>query len=290
MVTFFNFTMNLLFIAIPQISLSMFIILFLLKEYRYFETGRFKKTIADVLIIGTLMSSLTVSFLAHYTNLSLLPRLGLNSIILFIFTIHLLKQTSNCKTEKPFPISDIKNFRRETASYIYTIEDYDHKLKYKKKLKAYWYSVNMILFIIVVEFAAVLYSQYIFSLDINKITSNIFNSMVIAYPGIIILIFSVYLCYVYTNTRNVTIFKIWKSNKKFRILTYAQAFTTLSVSILIYNFILKDNTILNLDSNFVLKISIGFYILLILHIIIPWTLICRKELIKYRLMRKESLS
>jgi hypothetical protein len=267
-------------------------ILFLLKEHRYLKSKNFKRTVLDILMISTLMCSVAVSFLLHYVELTLFPRLILNSIILFFFVLLFLNQTSNHKDKKMFSPKhvDIKNFRRETKSYLYTIENYDHKLKYKKKLKAYLYSLSMVVFAVVIDFAAILYSQYVFHIDINKINSNILNNTIIGSPGIIILCFMVYLSYIYVNTANVTIFKIWKSNKKFRILTYIQAFITTASSILIYKFIMKDNIIYSLNNDFIFKISIGVYILLILHVVIPWCLTLKKELAKYKLLHSQELN
>lgn len=297
----YNFILNLIFISIPQILLSIIVILFLLKEYSYFKSKNFKSTVLDSLMVGTLMSSVGVTYLIHFTNLTLLPRLILNSIILFIFTIHLIQWTLERKIRKEYlkevysPNSKIytpkemDEFRRETSRYIFFIKNGISKLRYKRTLKTYLYSALSILFIVTIEMVTSLYLNYVFALDMATINTNILNSILIVYPNLMIYAFIVYLCYVYVNTGNVTLFKIWKHNKKFRILTYVQAATTSVFTIIVYNLALNYNIFLILKPDTSFKISLILFTLLVLHVIIPWTLICRKELLKYRLIKTQEI-
>lgn len=127
----------------------------------------------------------------------------------------------------------------------------------------------MLVIIYTLELSTVLYLKYIFNFDLLTISSNIVNSTVVTLPEFIILIFAVYIGYVHTNTGGITIIRIWKTSKKFRIITFIQIILTFSTALIIYNFIVKAGVLHNLSADLVLKISITLYTLLLLHIIIP---------------------
>lgn len=74
------------------------------------------------------------------------------------------------------------------------------------------------------------------------------------------------------NKCNITIIKIWKENKKFRLITYIQLLLSFIFSIYLFNTTLKYN----ISYNTLLKISIIFFILILLHILIPYFIVKRE--------------
>lgn len=297
----FSFLLNYILISVPQEVMGILIILFLLKEYNYFKRENFKRTLLDVFFIAGMQSAFFMNYLFYFTNLSLPIRLACNVIIFFAFVSIFLKSTikeplwkehlNSYSPESPtlpeLPEkyrSNISNgqFRRETSKYVFTIEKNVPSVKYKNKKGIFVFSLCMIILINILDFSMILYLQYMFDFDFTTLSSNIFNSMLLFCPQFIILVFGIYLIYIYANTRDVTIFKIWRSNKKFRILTLIQSITTITFTIVIYLFYNKTNFFKDINPDIGYVITMGLYTLLILHVIVPWALICKKEVEKYK--------
>lgn len=139
--------------------------------------------------------------------------------------------------------------------------------------KAIFFLVAMLF---ILEISTSLWLQYIFNLDINSLNINIIDSIFFSYPTIIMLYFCVYLSYLYINTHKITILKIWNHDKTFKVITYVQGILTLMISIILYWFFVRNNLINTLDKTIVFRISLMFYTLLILHIIIPWIVVSKR--------------
>lgn len=295
-----NFLLNFLFIGIPETFVFIFLVLFLMKENHYFKAKNLKSAIMDILIVGTLPTALFLNSLYYFTNLDLTMRMFLNSIIYFIFINHLIKFSikdslwdkhlkSYKPTERHLPekyrtkVNTDTFLRKETSKYIFTIENNLPKVKYKNKKSMYLSVVFMIIISFTLGIFTSLYLQYVINFDMKTLSINIIDSILLVYPTLIIVAFVVYLKYIYVNMGNTTIFRIWKNNKKFRITTYIQGITTFVSSILVYLFIIRDDLINTLDSTIVFRASLLAYILLIAHVIVPWILIFREEMLKYKL-------
>lgn len=296
-----DFILNLFFISIPQNILVLFLILFLSKEYVYFKRNNFKRTFLDVLIMGALPSGFFMNWLYYYTDLNLTIRLILNVIIYFIFAFHIIsynyrkteydnylkafkpyKTTYEERFEPRITLTDFnKLFRRETSKYIFTVEGNSIRLKYKNIKRVLAVSILMVALIYTVEVSIILYLQYMFNLDMTSLSSNIINSIFIICPELILFLFCIYLGYVYVNTNNITLFKVWRDNKNFRILTYIQSITTFIFTIVVYFIYNRTEFFHGLNPDIVYKLDTTLFTFLILHILIPWALVFKNELKKY---------
>lgn len=294
--TLTDFILNYIFIGIPQTLIILLLSLVIIKEHDYLKSCNFSQSLRDVVFMGGIQSAFFVNALFYFSNLALFPRLILNILIYSLFIYQILKSSKqevlrntylHPKNVEERPFADEKtlkfSFRQQTQKYIYTISDNIDKFKYKNK-KGIFFSVVFLLGILfIIEVFTSIYLQYVFKFDMNSIPNNIFNSILFTYPELIILSFAIYLAYVYVNTKDVTILKIWKISKTFRITTYIQITTTFIFSIGVYMFVIKDNLLQFLNPDTSYKIALILYTLLILHILIPWSLILNKEIKEHRL-------
>lgn len=289
-----NFLLNYIFIVIPLTFISVCLTLLLLKEYKYFKTQNLKTSIIDILIVCVLPTSFFFNYIYYFTNVNFFTRIFINSILYFIFINRLIKfnlkeylwnkHLEVYKPENLYFSQKFNNlFRRETNKYVFTIENNKAKVIYKNKIGMYICITLVMILHYILEISTSLYLQYVININMKTLNTNIFDSIFISYPALFILSFCSYLGYVYINTGKLTLIDIWKKNKKFRIVTYIQGITTFIFSILMYVYVLKDNLLHTLTSNLTFRIAIIIYMLLISYILVPWMLICREEVLKYKL-------
>lgn len=304
-----KFICNYIFISLPQSFIIIALVLLLLKEYEYFKKSNFKSTILAIMIIAGMQTAFFTNYLFYFTSLSLFVRLFFNILIGFIFVniflYSTLKESAYKKLLKDIKPYDTtfeerfnprkeeydpkKLFRRETNKYIISIDSNGTKFKYKNKVGIFLSFVIVLIALYSLEIFTNFYLQYVFHIDMNNLTSSNINTILVSYPTIIILAFCVYLGYVYVNTGEVSIINILKQNKKFRLFTGIQYILTFIISVLVYIFIIKDNLVNVLDTNMILKVAMLLYLLLISEIFIPWVVIYRKEMLKYRLKYSNNL-
>lgn len=298
-----NFILNITFISIPQTTLMMILILFLLKEWDYFKKERFKKTVLDALVFGSLGSCLIMNGIYYYGNFNLLFRLSLNVIIFSLFIIYILKINLNDELKSIYSeeiqTTNNKVFKRESDKYVFIaridkidniktgLVNYNVIIKNKKEILIC--STIIMAIVYVIEVFTNLYLDYMFNFDITEISFNILDSMMLVYPGMILYTFAIYLCYLYVNIGGITLFKIWMGNKNFRVVTYIQGCTTFIFTIIIYYVYNKTNLFNSFDTDTIYKIDISLYTMLILHILIPWIIICKKEMSKYKSLKRSKI-
>lgn len=285
-----QFLLNYIFVSMPQNMLIMLLVIFLTKEYEYFTKENFKKTCLDLFFIVVLPSAFFMNYLYYSVDMNIYVRMAFNTLMLISFMLFFIRYNLKKKLysvyKQAVDISSFNSqFRRESKNYIYTVQNNKEKLRYKRTLRLFFSSILLAIIIHVLEVSISLYLQYVFNFDITGMRVSTFDSILFICPQLVILSFMIYLGYVYVNTQSTTLLGIWRRNKKFRVLTYIQIFTTFSFVVVIYNFLVKSNLLNSLSQSLVFKMAIGLYLLLILHVLVPWIVVCRKEVNKFRIRR-----
>lgn len=276
-----QFILNYIFVSVPQNMLIVLAVVFLIKEYEYFKKENFKQTLIAVLAIAALPSALFMNYTHFFTELTSLPRIGLNFILYIVFILHFMKHTIKDELWDEYIKSDISmnegetQYRSETERYIFVVCNDKPSIKYKR-FKSIVIGHTMVTFLLyAIEISTILFLQLVLNFDVDNLANSTMISILCFLGEFIIFSVALYIGYSYVNKKDILIFKVWKKDKIFRISIVTQITVFFVVALAIYNFVLKNNVFYSFSSQTTFTVIIGLIFFIAVQILIPYFMVKR---------------
>lgn len=246
-----DMVLTIILISIPEVYLLTYIILSLLKEYRFFYKGKVKEGFIKIGIFIVLQDSL-FTIITFYLDIDLWIRVLMNSTMLAVLIYSILGY-----------------FGKES----------NLKEQFINIMKVYAASIIAFILLIFLELISFVIPQYVFGNGLIDLRTIPFTNFILVIPKFIIMFFIIYINYVNINiSKSMVMNIIWKEKKLFKKIIFSQIGITILMYIGLYNDFIKKNVLLILNKDIRIFIILFIYTIMVIGNLLPWFIIYKLKL------------